>query len=60
MNNNLYRGVQVRYWSGPTSIALFLPDLELGLGLQFIQYLRSCYPAVERQVLRCTMHQEVK
>ena len=49
----------MRYWSGPTSIALFLPDLELGLGLQFIQYLRSCHPAVERQVLGCTMHQEV-
>ena len=37
-------------WSGPMSISVFVPDIELGIGLKYIQYLRSCYPAIEKQV----------
>ena len=37
-------------WSGPVSISVFVPDIELALGLKYIQYLRSCYPAIHRQV----------
>jgi len=40
----------VTNWSGPMSISVFVPDIELGIGLKYIQYLRSCYPAIERQV----------
>ena len=37
-------------WSGPVSISVFVPDIELALALKYIQYLRSCYPAIHRQV----------
>ena len=37
-------------WTGPISISVFVPDIELALGLRYIQYLRSCYPAIRRQV----------
>ena len=37
-------------WSGPISISVFVPDIELALALHYIQYLRSCYPAIQRQV----------
>ena len=37
-------------WSGPISISVFVPDIELALALNYIQYLRSCYPAIQRQV----------
>ena len=37
-------------WSGPISVALFLPDVEFSIGLVFIEFLRNCYPAVRDQV----------
>ena len=40
----------VTTWSGPMSISVFVPDIELALGLKYINYLRSCYPAIRRQV----------
>jgi len=40
----------VKNWSGPMSIAVFVPDIELAVGLRYIQYLRSCNHAIERQV----------
>ena len=40
----------VTNWSGPLSISVFVPDIELALGLKYIQYLRSCYPAIQSQV----------
>ena len=32
------------------SIFVFVPDIELGIAVKYIQYLRSCYPAIKRQV----------
>ena len=40
----------VTNWSGPMSISVFVPDIELGIAVKYIQYLRSCYPAIKRQV----------
>ena len=40
----------VTNWSGPMSISVFAPDVELGIAIKYIQYLRSCYPAIEAQV----------
>ena len=40
----------VTNWSGPMSISVFAPDVELGIAIKYIQYLRSCYPAIESQV----------
>ena len=49
--DRLYELVElVKNWSGPMSIAVFVPDIELGVGLRYIQYLRSCNLAIERQV----------
>ena len=49
--DRLYELIElVTAWSGPMSISVFVPDIELALGLKYIQYLRSCYPAIRRQV----------
>ena len=49
--DRLYELVElVKNWSGPMSIAVFVPDIELAVGLRYIQYLRSCNPAIEKQV----------
>ena len=49
--DRLYELIElVTPWSGPVSISVFVPDIELALGLKYIQYLRSCYPAIHRQV----------
>ena len=49
--DRLYELVElVKNWSGPMSIAVFVPDIELAVGLRYIQYLRSCNHAIERQV----------
>ena len=40
----------VNNWSGPVSIAVFAPDRELGIAVKYIQYLRSCHPAIDQQV----------
>jgi len=40
----------VTNWSGPMSIAVFVPDIELGIALRYIQYLRGCHPAIRSQV----------
>ena len=49
--DRLYELVElVKNWSGPMSIAVFVPDIELAVGLRYIQYLRSCNLAIERQV----------
>ena len=49
--DRLYELIElVTPWSGPISISVFVPDIELALTLNYIQYLRSCYPAIQRQV----------
>ena len=49
--DRLYELIElVTPWSGPVSISVFVPDIELALALKYIQYLRSCYPAIHRQV----------
>ena len=49
--DRLYELVElVTNWSGPMSISVFAPDIELGIAVKYIQYLRSCYPAIKRQV----------
>jgi len=40
----------VNNWSGPMSIAVFVPHTELGISLRYLQYLRGCHPAIRRQV----------
>lgn len=40
----------VTSWSGPMSISVFAPDIELGIAGKYISYLRSCYPAINNQV----------
>lgn len=40
----------VTNWSGPMSIAVFGPGVELGIAIRYIQYLRSCHPAIRDQV----------
>ena len=40
----------VTNWSGPMSIAVFVPDIELGIALRYIQYLRNCHPSIRSQV----------
>ena len=37
-------------WAGPISITLFVPDVEFAVARAFIQFLRSCYPAVKDRV----------
>ena len=37
-------------WSGPVSVALFLPDVEFGIAETFLEWLRSCYPEVRYRV----------
>ena len=33
-------------------MALFVPDVEFSIAETFIEYLRNCYPAVRKQVVR--------
>lgn len=40
----------VTNWSGPMSIAVFVPHIELGISLRYIQYLRGCHPSIRSQV----------
>jgi len=40
----------VTNWSGPMSISVFVPHVELAIGLKYIQYLKTCYPAIDNQV----------
>ena len=37
-------------WSGPVSVALFVPDVEFGIAETFLEWLRSCYPEVRYRV----------
>ena len=39
----------VKNWSGPKSIAVFVPDIELAVVIRYIQYLRPCNLAIARQ-----------
>jgi len=49
--DRLYELIElVSNWSGPMSISVFVPHIELGIGLKYIQYLRMCHPAIQRQV----------
>ena len=38
-------------WSGPISVAVFAPSVELSLGLRYIQFLKQCFPKIQRQVV---------
>ena len=42
-------------WAGPISVALFVPDVEFSIAETFIEYLRNCYPAVRKQVVRISL-----
>ena len=42
-------------WSGPVSISVFTPDIELGLTVTYIQYLQSCLPAMARVSFHLTV-----
>ena len=44
-------GCKILRWSGPISVALFVPDVEFSIAETFIEYLRNCYPAVKKQVV---------
>ena len=37
-------------WTGPISVALFVPDVEFTIALVFIEYLRNCFPNVRNRV----------
>jgi hypothetical protein len=40
----------VKTWSGPISIALFVPDVEFHISKVYINYIRRCFPRVKEQV----------
>ena len=40
----------VTNWSGPLSISVFVPHVELAIGLKYIQYLKMCNSAIDKQV----------
>ena len=40
----------VRRWSGPMSVAVFVPDVEYGISEVYLEYLRGCYPEIRAQV----------
>ena len=49
--DRLYELVElVSNWSGPMSIAVFVPGVELAVGLRYIQYLRDCNQDIRNQV----------
>jgi len=49
--DRLYEVVElVKHWSGPMSIAVFVPGIELAIATRYIQYLRSCHHQIENQV----------
>lgn len=37
-------------WSGPISIALFVPDIEFHISKIYLSFIRRCYPAIREQV----------
>ena len=37
-------------WTGPISVALFVPDVEFSIAKYFIEHLRSCYSNVRDRV----------
>lgn len=48
----LYEVVEmVKGWSGPVSVAVFVPGIDLAIGLTYIQYLRYCHHGVHSQVV---------
>ena len=49
--DRLYELVElVSNWSGPMSIAVFVPGVELAVGVRYIQYLRDCNQDIRNQV----------
>ena len=43
----------VSRWSGPISLALFVPDVEYGIAEIYLEHLRKCYPEIKAQVGCC-------
>ena len=39
-----------RTWTGPVSVALFVPDVEWDLARHYVSFLRTCYDAVRMRV----------
>ena len=37
-------------WTGPISMALFVPDVEFSIAKYFIEHLRNCYSSVRDRV----------
>jgi len=49
--DRLYELVElVKNWGGPLSIAVFVPGVELAIGVRYIQYLRDCNQNIRNQV----------
>jgi len=49
--DRLYELVElVNNWGGPMSIAVFVPGVELAIGVRYIQYLRDCNQDIRNQV----------
>jgi len=49
--DRLYHLVElIEGWSGPLSLAVFVPDLELAIANQYIQLLVKCFPQIQKQV----------
>jgi len=49
--DRLYEVVEVvKQWSGPMSISVFAPGIELAIATRYIHYLRSCHKQIENQV----------
>ena len=40
----------VTNWSGPVSIALFVPDIEFHISQVYLNFSRRCFPAIKEQV----------
>jgi len=49
--DRLYHLVDIlKGWSGPLSLALFVPDIELAIAKRYISYLTKCFTNIDQQV----------
>lgn len=46
----------VKNWSGPLSIALFVPDIEFQISKIYLSFIRRCFPGVKEQVTNKKRH----
>jgi hypothetical protein len=38
------------HWSGPLSVSVFTPDMELDIALEYIVFIRQCFQPIRDQV----------